>query len=1036
MKNLCAIFTVLIGLCAAISGANGAEPQPIIQSIHSIGSDLVISASIPKGYRNVVLRSADSVVLPLDYALSAGALNGHLSQVRFTVPDPGGLTFLRLEAGIETTVPESEYSGDDHFYLEESPSEPVELSSDEMVDHLLNRITYGPSFSEKALVESIGVDAYIERQLNPDPALEEGNDRLVALEETLFDEFQPFEEEVIIRTGEEWEYFKGVVAPPSNWREIDFDASSWERGPTGIGYGDDDDATLLEDMRQSDENPGYLSVFMRKRFMVEDPSSMNQLAFQAMYDDGFVAYLNGNEIGRANMEGRFPRFNAGTSGDVDALPERYQETVGAAKDLLVAGWNVLAIQLHNKNLTSSDASMIPELRDRRPLTQEVFKRIKGVEELQQLVHVRGAFARNQLQSVLAEFWENHFTTDFDKVAEHFEDLRDSNEERLIDDDQAENEAAQVEFAEYQFFHDNALGNFGDLLLYSATSPSQLIYLDNVLNKVGEPNENYSREILELFAFGVDNRYSQDDIEQLAKCFTGWQVRKVRHDQRLSYPTSARQPPTIPSVGFVENVLLDVGPGWKYFKGQSEPSPVNRRPSIQWTETAFDDSSWVSGATSVGYGDSDDATILRDMRRQGKTSGYASVYLRRKFTIDAPSAEGLFLAIDYDDGYVAYMNGVEFARSANMESRGTPPSFNRTASAAHETNLGTEYVNLSEIQSLMKPSPEVNVLAIQAHNVEITSSDLSVHPRIVERMNFPGSIENSDQNGFWTFRFNPEDHDDSSKVLFEGAPEQMIIPEGREGIEGLRDATDVIDAMVAHPSTAEFISLKLINRFVTDEVSLDSYHKRSAPEPVLQLMDDTIEAWFSTSPPGNIRTVLATILDTKRSGNAFWSHLAYRSKVKTPVEYINSMVRALDWNIKPEDLPDLSEEMGMHLFTRDEPDGWSEFGFDWMSTGGLLERINFVEKLADYNGDDYLEDWDVGRFLTSRGLKTAEDIIDYFDSLLVNGKMSENTRAVLLDYSSTNSNGRPARFVSTRGDYEKRAGELIGLILAMPECHYQ
>lgn len=1036
MKNLCAIITVLLGLCAAVSGAKSAEPQPIIQSIHSIGADLVISASIPKGYRNVVLRSSGSVVLPLEYALSSGSLNGHPSQVRFTIPDPGGLTFLRLEAGTEATVPESEFNGEAHFYLEENPIEPVELSPDEMVDHLLNRISYGPSFSDKVLVESIGVDAYIERQLNPNPAIEAGNDRLIALEESLFEEFQPFEDEFIIRQGEEWAYFKGITAPPSNWREIDFDASAWEKGPTGIGYGDDDDETVLEDMQKSDENPGYLSVFMRKQFMVQDPSAMNQIALRAMYDDGFVAYLNGKEIGRANMEGRFPRFNAGTSGDVDAYPERFEEAVGAAKDLLVPGLNVLAIQLHNKNLTSSDASMIPELLDRRSLTEEVFRRIKGVEELQQLVHVRGAFARNQLQSVLAEFWENHFTTDFDKVAEHFEDLRDSNEERRIDDDQAELEAAQVEFTEYQFFHDNALGNFGDLLLYSATSPSQLIYLDNVLNKVGEPNENYSREILELFAFGVDNRYSQDDIEQLAKCFTGWQVRKVRHDQRLSYPISARQPPTIPSVGFVENVLLDVGPGWKYFKGQEEPSPVNRRPSTEWTEMNFDESSWADGATSIGYGDSDDATLLRDMRRQGRTTGYASVYLRKKFTIDAPSVEGLFLAIDYDDGYVAYMNGVEFARSANMERRGTPPSFNRTASAAHETNLGTEYVNLSEIQPLLKASPEVNVLAIQVHNVEITSSDLSVHPRIVQRMNVPGSIENSDQNGFWTFRFNPEDHDRDSKVLFEGTPNQMVIQEGREGIDGLRDATDVIDAMVGHPSTAEFISLKLINRFVTDEISLDSYHQRTAPEPVLQMMDDTIEAWFSTSPPGNIRTVMKTLLDTKRPGNAFWTRLAYRAKVKTPVEYINSMVRALDWNLKPEDLPDVSEEMGMHLFTRDEPDGWSEHGFDWVSTGGLLERINFVERLADYNADDYLENWDVGRFLTSRGLKTAEDIIDYFDRLLVNGKMSENTRAVLLDYSSTNSNGVTVQFSSTRRDYEKRAGELIGLILAMPECHYQ
>ena len=490
------------------------------------------------------------------------------------------------------------------------------------------------------------------------------------------------------------------------------------------------------------------------------------------------------------------------------------------------------------------------------------------------------------------------------------------------------------------------------------------------------------------------------------------------------------------MGFVENVLLDVGPGWKYFKGTREPSPVNRRATTGWTEVDFDDATWRNGATSIGYGDGDDATVLRDMRRQGRTNGYASVYLRRKFTIDAPSVEGLFLAIDYDDGYVAYMNGVEFSRSANMERRGTPPRYNRTASAAHEVELGTEYVNLSEIQSLLKPAPEVNVLAIQVHNVEITSSDLSVHPRIVERSNVPGSIENSDRNGFWTFRFNPNDHDPDMKVLFEGTPHEMVIPEGREGIEGLRDAIDVIDAMSAHPSTAEFISLKLINRFVSDEISLDSYHGKTAPAPLLELMDDTIESWFSTNPPGNIRTVMGTILDPHRPGNAFWSRLAYRAKVKTPVEYINSMVRALDWEINPEEFPELIDEMGMHLFTRDEPNGWSELGFDWVSTGGLLERINFVEKLADYNADRYLEDWDVGNFLARHRLRTAEDIVNHFDRLIVNGKMSAHTRELLMEFSNTNSNGVRAPFSSRRRDYEKRAGELIGLILAMPEGHYQ
>jgi hypothetical protein len=253
------------------------------------------------------------------------------------------------------------------------------------------------------------------------------------------------------------------------------------------------------------------------------------------------------------------------------------------------------------------------------------QRISGVPALQQLVHVRGVYSRRQLQAVLAEFWENHFTTDYDKVADYFTNLRNSDAHRAMSESQAASEAAQVEYLEYEFFHQNALGDFGDLLLFSATSPSRLIYLDNVLNVKSAANMNYAREILELFAFGAGNRHTQQDIEQLAKCFTGWTVRKVRLEEKLAYPASARAPPTQPGVVFDEVVLLDVGPGWKFAKGTREPSPASDgTAATAWTQTLFDDTAWLDGATSIGYGDDDDNTVLADMR-----SNYVSVvqYLR-------------------------------------------------------------------------------------------------------------------------------------------------------------------------------------------------------------------------------------------------------------------------------------------------------------------------------------------------------------------------------------------------------------------------
>ena len=62
----------------------------------------------------------------------------------------------------------------------------------------------------------------------------------------------------LVREGDTWSFFRGRREPPRDWRAIDFDDRSWESGPSGFGYGDDDDQTVLEDMRGR-----YLTVYTR-----------------------------------------------------------------------------------------------------------------------------------------------------------------------------------------------------------------------------------------------------------------------------------------------------------------------------------------------------------------------------------------------------------------------------------------------------------------------------------------------------------------------------------------------------------------------------------------------------------------------------------------------------------------------------------------------------------------------------------------------------------------------------------------------------
>ena len=162
--------------------------------------------------------------------------------------------------------------------------------------------------------------------------------------------------ETVINWGDSWRYFIGNSNPPSDWREQEFDDSVWSIGDSGFGYGDGDDAT---------EVPQVMSVFVRNTFQVGSVDDIATLVLHIDYDDAFVAYLNGSEIARANIgtPGVVPNYDEGANAWREAeiysggSPERYD--IDTDSGLLTNGENVLAIQVHNYNITSSDMSLIP-----------------------------------------------------------------------------------------------------------------------------------------------------------------------------------------------------------------------------------------------------------------------------------------------------------------------------------------------------------------------------------------------------------------------------------------------------------------------------------------------------------------------------------------------------------------------------------------------------------------------------------------------------------------------------------------------------
>ena len=141
------------------------------------------------------------------------------------------------------------------------------------------------------------------------------------------------------------------------WNTLDFNDENWDYGESGFGYGDNDDATNMPF--------GTISVYLRKEFSISDASLIQGLILDIDYDDGFVAYINGVEIARANVNGSPPSYNATTPAEHEALiydggiPMRY--SIDNPQDFLVDGENILSIQAHNISDSSSDLSLIPFL---------------------------------------------------------------------------------------------------------------------------------------------------------------------------------------------------------------------------------------------------------------------------------------------------------------------------------------------------------------------------------------------------------------------------------------------------------------------------------------------------------------------------------------------------------------------------------------------------------------------------------------------------------------------------------------------------
>ncbi|MDY6951454.1 MAG: hypothetical protein SWE60_08080 [Thermodesulfobacteriota bacterium] len=185
------------------------------------------------------------------------------------------------------------------------------------------------------------------------------------------------EQVTFVEEGSVWKYLDDGSDQGTSWREPLFDDSPWVFGPAELGYGDGDEETVIGYGPDADSK--YVTAYFRRSFEVDDASSYTGLDLSIVRDDGAVVYLNGSEVFRTHMPDGAISFDTLASQpavDGDSESTFFDATVDPA--LLVEGANVMAVEIHQQNVSSSDISFDLRLIGTRPETPSHALRVSAI----------------------------------------------------------------------------------------------------------------------------------------------------------------------------------------------------------------------------------------------------------------------------------------------------------------------------------------------------------------------------------------------------------------------------------------------------------------------------------------------------------------------------------------------------------------------------------------------------------------------------------------------------------------------------------
>ena len=304
--------------------------------------------------------------------------------------------------------------------------------------------------------------------------------------------------------------------------------------------------------------------------------------------------------------------------------------------------------------------------------------------------------------------------------------------------------------------------------------------------------------------------------------------------------------------------------------------------------------------------------------------------------------------------------------------------------------------------------------MELHTVGVNGGYTQADVTQVARILTGWTVERPQRGG--GFEFDPNRHEPGTKKALGEKFKDQGEEEGRE----------LLHFLATRPATAQFISRKLAIRFVSDD----------PPQALIDRMADTY-----LSSGGDISAVLRTMYHSPE----FWSTGIYRTKVKTPLEYVVSAVRASNANIQ--NLRPVANELrtlGMPLYQCVPPTGYNWQASAWVSTGALVDRMNFALGLAANRLQGITTAWEPSDDDSPASVLTAqtpspESEEARLESSLIAGGISESTRAAVLQQFQQQaaqmqpvSAQNPQNLHAQAVNLEREDQVLAGLLIGSPE----